>query len=66
VLISAALFGLGHFDSIGVAVAAFMMGIVNAWVYARTRSLWMSIAIHAVTNSSAIILLFVSTQIPGA
>ncbi len=65
VLISAALFGLGHFDSIGVAVAAFIMGIVNAWVYARTRSLWMSIAIHIVTNSSAIILLFVTMLIPS-
>ncbi len=65
VLISAALFGLGHFDTIGVVVAAFIMGIVNAWVYARTRSLWMPIAIHAVTNSSAIILLFVSMLIQG-
>ncbi len=60
VMLSAALFGLGHFDTIGVVVAAFIMGIVNAWVYERSGSLWFPIAIHAITNSSAIILIFVS------
>ncbi len=60
VLLSAALFGLGHFDTVGVMVSAFIMGIVNAWVYERSGSLWFPIAIHAITNSSAVILIFAS------
>ncbi len=63
VLISATLFGMGHFDSIGVAASAFLIGVVNAWVYARTRTLWLPVAIHVVTNSSAIILIFVAMLI---
>jgi membrane protease YdiL (CAAX protease family) len=60
VLLSSALFGLGHADSLGVTVASFIMGVVNALAYQRTGSLWLSIIIHAVTNSSAILLLYLS------
>ncbi len=56
-LISSAWFALGHIDSIGVAVSGFIMGVVIAWAYERTKSLWMAIAIHIITNSTAVILL---------
>jgi uncharacterized protein len=60
VLLSSAIFGLGHFDSIGVVISSFIMGVVIAVAYERTKSLWLPIAIHAVTNSGAIILLFLT------
>jgi membrane protease YdiL (CAAX protease family) len=58
VLISSTLFGLGHFDSIGVVVSSFIMGVVVAIAYERNKSLWLPVAIHAVTNSLAIVLLY--------
>jgi membrane protease YdiL (CAAX protease family) len=60
VLLSSAIFGLGHFDSIGVVISSFVMGVVIAIAYERTQTLWLPIAIHAVTNSAAIVLLFVT------
>jgi len=69
VLISAALFGLGHFDSLGVVAASFVMGAVNAVVFEKTRSIWVPIAIHAANNSLAVILVYLATllvkMLPG-
>lgn len=58
VLLSSTLFALGHFDSIGVVVSSFVMGVVIALAYERTKSLWMPIAIHMATNSIAVALLY--------
>jgi uncharacterized protein len=60
VLLSSAVFGLGHFDSVGVVISSFIMGVVIAIAYERTKTLWLPIAIHAVTNSGSIILLFIA------
>jgi membrane protease YdiL (CAAX protease family) len=68
-LISAALFGLGHFDSLGVVAASFVMGIVNAIVFEKTRSIWVPFAIHAANNSLAVVLVYLATllvkMLPG-
>jgi membrane protease YdiL (CAAX protease family) len=58
VLLSSALFGLAHFDSAGVAVASFIMGIVCALALERSRSLWLPIIVHAVNNSLAVLLIY--------
>ncbi len=58
ITLSAALFGLGHFDSVGVVASSFFLGALCAWVYERTRSLWLSIAVHAVNNSLAVLLVY--------
>ena len=59
-LITSTLFGLAHLDSIGVTLSAFIMGWVIAWMYERTESILMPIVIHAVTNSTAVSLLYFS------
>lgn len=56
VLISSLLFGLAHFDSPGVAMSAFIMGLAMGYVYDRTRSLWVPIGMHVLTNTTAVIL----------
>jgi membrane protease YdiL (CAAX protease family) len=38
---------------------------VIAIAYERSKTLWLPIAIHAVTNSGAIILLFITLAISG-
>jgi membrane protease YdiL (CAAX protease family) len=55
---SSALFALGHFDSVGVVASSFFLGLVCAWVYERTRSLWLSVAVHAVNNTLAVLLVY--------
>jgi hypothetical protein len=57
-LINATLFGLAHYDSLGVVVSSFIMGVVIVLVYEYTRSLWTAIAIHILNNSLAVALLY--------
>jgi len=58
VVISSAIFAAGHADSLGVVASSFVLGLVLAGVYDRSRSLWLSIAVHAANNSLAVILLY--------
>ena len=60
VLLSSTLFALAHFDSIGVVVSSFVIGIVIAVAYEKSKSLWLPIAIHMTTNGIAIVLLFIA------
>jgi membrane protease YdiL (CAAX protease family) len=55
---SALVFGLLH-GEISVAGATFVMGLVLAWFYERSNSLWPSILIHVVNNSFKLFLLYV-------
>jgi uncharacterized protein len=69
VLISSAIFAAGHADSVGVVASSFVLGLVLAAVYDRSRSLWLSIAVHASNNCLAVVLLYAALalqgQIPG-
>ena len=58
IAISSLIFGLLHGD-IAVAGATFVMGIILAWFYERSGSLWASITIHIINNASKLILLYV-------
>ena len=60
VLLSSALFGLAHFDSLGVATSSFVLGVANALLYERSRSIWVPIAMHMFTNSLAVFLLYLA------
>ncbi len=58
VLLSSAIFALGHADSLGVVASSFVLGLLLAAIYDRSRSLWLTIAIHAANNSLAVVLLY--------
>lgn len=60
VLLSAGLFAAGHFDSAAVAASSFFLGLICAAALERGRSLWLPVAIHAVNNSVAVILLYLA------
>jgi membrane protease YdiL (CAAX protease family) len=51
-LLSAALFGIMHFNP-WQAVNAFYMGIFLGWIYWRYRSIWLCMFIHAYHNTLA-------------
>lgn len=63
VLLSSALFGLGHFDSVGVAASSFILGLVCALALERSRSLWLPVILHAVNNSVALIVLYLAAAL---
>ena len=63
VLASGTIFALAHADSISVVAASFVIGLVNAVAYERTRSLFIPIIIHMTTNSAAVLLLYLSLAI---
>ncbi len=54
---SSLVFGLLHGD-LPIAGATFVMGIILAWLFERSNSLWPSITIHIVNNSLKIVLLY--------
>jgi uncharacterized protein len=58
IAVSSLIFGLLHGD-IAVAGATFVMGIILAWFYERSGSLWAPITIHIINNASKLILLYV-------
>ena len=53
-VVSAAVFALSH-QQLDIFVPLFALGLALAWVYAMTRSVWGSIALHAVYNLIAVI-----------
>ncbi len=57
ILLSSIIFGALHGD-ISVAGATFVMGMILAWFYERSRSLWAPITIHILNNSLKLILLY--------
>ncbi len=58
VLLSTTFFALGHFDSIAVVVASFVLGAACAVVYELSQSLWMPILMHSFNNSLAVVLVY--------
>ncbi|HVO14728.1 MAG TPA: type II CAAX endopeptidase family protein [Alphaproteobacteria bacterium] len=57
--LSALLFGAVH-GQLEVGIGAFLVGIILALAYERSRSLWPPIIIHAMQNSVSIVLMFLS------
>jgi uncharacterized protein len=65
VLLSATLFALAHYDTLAVAASAFVLGAVNAVAYERSKSIWLPIAFHMITNSLAVIVLYLGMLLLG-
>jgi membrane protease YdiL (CAAX protease family) len=57
IVVSSLIFGLAHGD-LAVGGAAAILGIVLAWTYEKSHSLWPPVVIHVINNSIKIILLF--------
>jgi len=67
-IVSSLIFGALHGD-ISIAGATFVMGLVLAYFYEKSRSIWPSVLIHALNNSLKLaaiyILLAFGGDIPG-
>lgn len=60
-LVSSAMFGVVHVHPT-VAVNAFVLGLVFAFIYMQTNSLWATIILHAVNNGIAYLVLMSGNQ----
>jgi uncharacterized protein len=56
-IVSSILFGVAHLDLV-VGLQAFLLGILLAWTYERSRSLWPAVIIHILNNALKIVLLY--------
>jgi membrane protease YdiL (CAAX protease family) len=57
-LASSLLFGLGHFDTIGVVASSFVLAVANAYVFEKSKTLWAPILMHITTNSFAVLVIY--------
>ena len=72
-VLSGALFALGHADSAAVVAASFGIGVANAWLFDKSKTLWTPIFVHIANNSAAVVLLqlvlllkpYLPTAVPG-
>jgi membrane protease YdiL (CAAX protease family)/uncharacterized RDD family membrane protein YckC len=58
-VIAGAVFGLLHYtgpDSIGVVPQLAVLGVLLAWLYERTGSLWPAIILHVANNALALVV----------
>lgn len=55
---SALIFGLGHFDTIGVVASSFVLALANAYVFEKSKTLWAPILMHITTNSVAVLFIY--------
>ena len=58
-IISAAIFSLAHLSPSGL-VPIFILGLMLAWLYNKTQSIWPCIIVHAAYNSIALIFMIIS------
>lgn len=58
-IISAAIFAIVHLSPSGL-VPIFILGMMLAWLYNKTQSIWPCIIVHAVYNSIALIFMIIS------
>jgi membrane protease YdiL (CAAX protease family) len=58
-VISALIFALAHFMQPGAFVPIFIFGILLAWLYFKTGSIWACIFTHATYNSLALIFMII-------
>jgi hypothetical protein len=57
ILMSALVFAAFHVIPIQ-AIMAFPLGLLNAWMFERSRSLWPAIVLHITNNLFALVLSF--------
>ena len=61
IVISALLFAVAHMN-LAQGFTATVIGIFMGWVYYRTRSIWPTVFIHAVNNTTASLIGFVTPE----
>ncbi|HEY5730897.1 MAG TPA: type II CAAX endopeptidase family protein [Anaerolineales bacterium] len=61
-LISSAIFGVAHLDPVAL-IPTFILGLVLAYVYHRSNSVWISVILHMLVNGFGFCSLYALTQL---
>ena len=64
-LVSSAIFSVAHLN-VGTLLPIFVMGMLLAWLYLRTGSIWPSFVAHAAQNLIALTVLELPIEAPAA
>ncbi|TVX91737.1 CPBP family intramembrane glutamic endopeptidase [Paenibacillus agilis] len=56
ILISSLIFTIIHIPTYNAMPVNFLCGVITAWAYERTNSIWPAIIIHSVLNAIAVLL----------
>lgn len=64
-LLSSAIFSVAHLN-VGTLLPIFVMGMLMAWLYMRTGSIWPSFVAHAAQNLIALTVLELPIEAPAA
>ena len=62
-LVSSTVFGIAHFDTAAVVASSFIFGIAAAFMFERTKTLWVPIAMHITSNSFAVCFIYLALAI---
>ena len=63
-LLSAAVFAIGHLDPVAL-IPTFILGLLLAYMYHRSNSVWPGIILHFLVNAFGFCSLYVVTQLPN-
>jgi uncharacterized protein len=63
-LLSSAVFAVAHLDPVAL-IPTFILGILLAYMYHRTDSVWIPILLHVLVNGMGLCAAYVATQMPG-
>jgi membrane protease YdiL (CAAX protease family) len=63
-LLSSAIFGVAHLDLVSL-IPTFVLGVVLAYVYHRSNSVWPGIILHFLVNMFGLFSAYVLSQYQG-
>jgi uncharacterized protein len=63
-LLSSAVFAVAHLDPVAL-IPTFILGILLAYMYHRTDSVWIPILLHVLVNGMGLCAAYAATQMPG-
>ncbi len=63
-LVSSLIFGAAHVEP-SIAIATFVLGLVIVFFYEKSHSLWTAFTIHAVNNTTVVLLLYITLAMGG-
>ncbi|NJC97549.1 MAG: hypothetical protein C3F07_15365 [Anaerolineales bacterium] len=63
-LISAAIFAVGHLDPASL-IPTFILGALLAYMYQRSNSVWPGVILHVMVNALGLCAAYIATQYPG-
>ena len=64
ILVSSLVFGIVHVDP-AVGAAAAVLGVLLAWIYERSDSLWAPVVVHILNNAVKILVLYAALATGG-